>query len=233
MRTFTDWNCDLLPMMGGLVTTPYDAAKALLLLKEKFGLSRFCMTPEFDCEKDSVASFIAKRERACSDLASHLPPDIKLLQGASVLLLPGLSEERGLKVLCLPTTDELPIKLPFFSMSNRSSVELNRLLYHSSRRICLLSFDSYLNCYSKDDIERWSKLENVSFQFNYRSLASPEVRLLLKHLIDRNATIRFGTELNSFGKACYYEFDHYIDMAKSYFSEYERDRLFFSKKHVK
>ena len=226
MRKFTDWSCDLLPMMGGLVTTADETAKTLILLNEKFGLSRFCMTPEFNCENDSVASFIARRNRACTEVSSLLPPGIQIVPGASINLIPGLSEERGLKKLLLPTTDELPIRLPFFFMKNDNSIELNRLLYHSPYRICFLSFDSYLNFYSKEDIARWSNLENVSFQFNYRSLASPEARSLLKRLIDRNATIRFGTELNSYGKACYYELDYYLELASNYFSEYERGLLF-------
>lgn len=220
-------------MMGDLTTTPQDTVKALLLLKEKFGLSRFCMTPEFDCERDSVPAFLARRERAFSELVHLLPPDIKIMLGASVALLPGLSEERGLKKLLLPSTDELPIKLPYFSMLNDTSVELNRLLYHAPYRICLLSFDSYLNQYPEDDIERWINLGNVSFQFNYRALESPRARELLNRLLNRQATIRFGTELHSYGKACYYEFDRYVELASRYFSEYERDVLFFPKKTAK
>jgi len=233
MRKHTDWSCNLLPMMGDLMTEPHESAKALLLLKEKFGLSRFCMTPEFDCEHDSVASFLARRERACSELLPLLPSDVKILSGASVTLLPGLSEEQGLKKLLLPYTNELPIRLPFFFMSNNLSVELNRLLYHFPRQICFLSFDSYLKIYPKEDIERWINLNDVSFQFNYRSLEDPDVRALLKRLIDRKAMIRFGTELRSYGKTCYYELDHYLTLADAYFSEYERDVLFFPKRRVK
>ena len=233
MRKFTDWNCDLLPMMGGLITTTGESAKTILFLNEKFGLSRFCMTPEFNCENDSVASFVLRRDRACADLSALLPSNIQIIPGAAISLVPRLSEERSLKKLLLPTTDELSVKLPFFSMRNDVSVELNRLLYHSPHRICFLSFDSYLNCYPEEDVARWSNLDNVSFQFNYRSLTSQKVRLLLKRLINRNATIRFGTELNSYGKACYYEFDHYLELASNYFSEYERDLLFFPKKQIK
>ena len=233
MRKFTDWSCNLLPMMGDLVTSPRESAEMLILLKEKFGLSRFCATPEFDCKKDSVSAFIAKRERAMNDVLPLLPREIKLIPGASVVLQPGLSEERGLKKLLLPTTDELPIKLPFFSMSNDISIELNRLLYHSPWRICFLSFDSYVNCYPKEEIDRLSNLENVSFQFNYRSLESAEIRALIKQLLSHGATIRFGTELHSYGKACYYEFDRFIELAKAYFSEYEIDLLFFPKKKAK
>lgn len=219
--------------MGDLIADPCESAKALLLLKEKFGLSRFYMTPEFDCENDSVSSFLASRSRALSELRPLLPPEIKLIPGASIALLPGLAEEHGLKKLLLPTTNELPIRLPFFSMSNEASIELNRLLYHAPWRICFLSFDSYLSTYPKQDIERWTNLDNVSFQFNYRSLESPEVRSLLKRLIAKNKSIRFGTELHSYGKACYYEFDYYTDLAKEHFSEYERDLLFFPKKTPK
>ena len=232
MRKFTDWNCSLLPMMGGLITSPHESAEALTLLKEKFGLSRFCMTPEFDCKKDSVASFLVRRDRAISEISTWLPPDIKIIPGASVALLPGLSEEHGLKKLLLPTTNELPIKFPYFSMSNNASVELNRLLYHSPWRICFLSFDSYVNYYPKDEIDRLSNLENASFQFNYRSLESAEIRALIKRLLSNGVTIRFGTELYSYGKACYYEFDRFIELATFHFSEYERDLLFFPKKKL-
>lgn len=217
-------------MMGDLVTSPRESAETLLLLKEKFGLSCFCMTPEFDCKKDSVAAFIARRDRAIADVCAQIPHDVKIIPSASVLLLPGLSEECGLKRLLLPKTNELPIKLPYFSMINDAAVELNRLLYHTSWRICLLSFDSYVNCYSRDEIARLSNLENVSFQFNYRSLESAEIRALLKQLLSRNATVRFGSELHSYGKACYYELDHFIELAKAHFSEYERDLMFFPKK---
>ena len=230
MRVFTDWDCRLLPMMGDLIADPKDSARSLLLLKEKFGLSRFCMMPEFDCRCDSVAAFLARREKACEEILPLLPRDIQITQGGAALVYPGLSEEAGLRSLLLRGTNALPIRLPLLDSSNEIFRELNRLLYHVSYRILFLSFDAYLDFYAPEDIHRWSELPNVAFQFNYRAMESAKARSLLKTLIDRNAIVLFGTGINSYGKASYYEFDHYIRLAEQYFSPYLRDVLFFPKK---
>lgn len=41
MRTLTDWNCHLLPMMGEWIAAPKDSAEALLLLNARTGITRF------------------------------------------------------------------------------------------------------------------------------------------------------------------------------------------------
>ena len=231
MRAYTDWNCRLLPSMGDLITTPDDAVNAILILKEKFGLSRFCMMPEFDCATDSVASFLMRRENAFSCLKERLPQDVRVTLGVGALVLPGLSEEIGLKKLLLPKTDLLPIRLPFFP-SNETAKELNRLLYHVPYRLLFLSFDSYINFYPEEDLLRWIKLPNAAFQFQYSALENPQAIALLKHLLHQNAPIFFGTGINSYGKACYYALDHYLALAARHFNEYERDLMFFPKAHT-
>ena len=228
MRTYTDWDCRLLPSMGDLIANPNESAKAILLLKEKFGLSRLCMMPEFDCEKDSVAAFLVRRENAFSILNPLLSNDIQVLLSASALVTAGLSEEIGLKKLLLPKTDLLPIRLPFFP-SNETAKELNRLLYHVPYRLLFLSFDSYIPFYPKEDLLRWIELPNAMFQFQYSALENLQAIELLKRLLHRKATIFFGTGINSYGKACYYPFDYYVSLAERHFGEFERDLLFFPK----
>ncbi len=231
MRAYTDWNCRLLPMMGELVANPQDSAKALLILKEKFGLTRFCMMPEFDCEKDSVANFLIRREKAFSELLPHISNEFHIRLGCAASVVSGLSETRDIRKLLLPKTNLLPIKLPYFP-SEETPKELNRLLYHLPYRLLFLSFDSYLNFYPHEDLLRWVELSNVAFQFNYGAMDDPRAIEVLKRLLQRNATVFFGTGINSYGKACYYEFDHYIDLATQNFSEYECDLLFFPKKRL-
>ena len=230
MRVYTDWECRLLPMMGELISNPADSAKALSILKTKFGLTRFCMTPEFDCEKDSVASFLIRREKAFAELSQLISNEFRIRLGCAVLVVPGLSEVREIKKLLLPKTKFLPIRLPYFP-SEETPKELNRLFYHLPYHVLFLSFDSYLNFYPYEDLLRWVNLPDVAFQFNYSAMEDPRAIELLKRLLQRNATIFFGTGINSYGKACYYEFDHYIHLASRHFNEYQRDLLFFPKKH--
>ncbi len=231
MRVYTDWDCRLLPMMGDLIANPQDSAEALLILKEKFGLTRFCMMPEFDCEKDSVANFLIRREKAFSEILPFISNEFRIRLGCAALVIPGLSEISDIKKLLLPKTNLLPIKLPYFP-AKETPIELNRLLYHLPHQILFLSFDSYFNSYPYEDLLRWIELPNVAFQLNYSAMGDPRAIELLKRLLQRNAMVFFGTGINSYGKACYYEFDYYIELANYHFNEYQRDLLFFPKKRT-
>ena len=230
MRTYSDWNCKLLPQMGELIARSEDTISSIQILNKKFGLSHFCMMPEFDCKLESVAEFLIRRERAYEAIKDQLPADIRLTLGSSVLVSQGISQEIGLKKLLLPNTKLLPIQLPYFP-TNETAKELNRLLYHLPYRLLFLSFDTYLDFYAKEDIDRWIALPNTAYQWNYTALGDPRARDLLKILLSQNSTVLFGTGLRSYGKACYYEFDHYLEIASAYFNEYEIDRMFFPKKN--
>ncbi len=229
MRIYTDWNCRLLPIMGEFIASPQDSGKALTLLKEKFGLTRFCMMPEFDYEKDSVASFLIRRRQAFDSLSPYISREFRIELGTAVPLVPGISELLDLKKLLLPRSKFLPIKLPVFP-SEETPKELNRLLYHLPYPILFLSFDSYLNFYPYEDLIRWIKLPNVAFQMNYSCMENPQAIELVKQLLRQNQTVLWGTGINSYGRACYYEFDYYMELSKQYFNEYQRDLLFFPKK---
>lgn len=230
MRIYTDWNCRLLPMMGDLISNTDDSMHSLLLLKEKFGLKQFCMMPEFNREHDSVAAFLIRRDKAFSELSKILPNDFNIMLGASVPIYPEMVQEIGLNKLLLPKSNLLPVRLPFFT-NNEIAKAFNQLLYHSSFKLLLMSFDSYWDLYPKEDIKRWCTLPNVAFQLNYSVFAHPMAEEFLNLLLQRNATVLFGTGINSYGKACYYEFDHYIDLSKRFFNDHQRDILFFPKKN--
>lgn len=229
MRAYTDWNCRLLPMMSDLVSNPQETVEALTLLRDRFGLKRFYMMPEFDCLAESVPMFLLKRERAKQDLLSLLPEDIRVEFSASSLLLPNLSKTPMLHKLRIPRTNDLAIRLSPFDDETKIAPELNRLLYHTPYRIVFLSFEQFISRFSSDSAQRLLNVPNVAFQFNFSALENPNVREILHELVHKNKTVFFGTGINSFGKACYYEFDHYVSIAQTEFSDYERDVLFFPK----
>ena len=229
MRTvFKDWDCRLLPMTGEWITRPDDTVRSMVLLKEKFGIKRFHMSPRFDPEYESVAAFLLRRDKAMDELRTLIPEGFTVSCGAVSVLTVGLSEQLGLKRLCIPKTNFLPVMLPILDNHQALFTELNRLLYHTPYRVMFYAFDTLLPYYSKEDIARWIELPDAAYCFRYQSLENAEARRTMKRLLARRAPIVFGTGINSYGKACYYEFDHYMSIAAEYFPEHERDRLFHS-----
>ena len=229
MRAFADWNCKLLPMMHDLIANPSDAAQALSALK-KLGISRFCMMPEFDCQQESLSLFLLNRDRALREIHKQMPENAFITSAATLLLTEGCHEVQGLRKLCIPQTNYLPIKLPLSLDVNWLAHEFNQFLYHLPFRLLLMNFDTYSLFYPSEVLDRLLNLPNVAYQFNYRALADPNMRIQLKRLLMRHAPILFGTSVNSVMKAYYYEFSHYIGVAKQHFTEFECDDLFFRKK---
>ncbi len=229
MRDYIDRNCRLLPMMSDPVTDPKETVDALVFLRERFGLKRFYMMPEFDCQTESVPMFLLRREHAKKEVQALFPEGIRVEFSATSLLLPGLSKTPMLHKLCIPHTNDLAIRISPFDDEYAIAQELNGMLYHTPYRILFQSFEQCILRFSSKTIERLLNLSNVAFQFNFHALENPEICRILHEIIRKCTPVFFGTGINSFGKACYYEFDHYIALAEKEFSDYERDVLFFPK----
>lgn len=230
MNAYTDWSCRLLPMMRDCLSNPKDSAEALSVLRERCGITRFCMMPEFDCRSESVSGFLVRRERAMQELKTLLPDGLWIRAAGASLLCPGLSEAVGLHKLYIPGTPYLPLRLPLQPNQPWAATELNRLLYHTKHQLLLLSFHLYEKLYPPDLYQRLLELPGAAYQFSYQSLILPEIQAVLHKLIQRNVPILFGTSVNSLSKACYYELDYFLQVASEQFTAYEYDTLFFQKR---
>ncbi len=219
MKLLTDWNCHLLPMMGEWIASPWDAREAILRLHARTGIRRFCMMAEFDCLRESLPCFLLERDRAMRELSRVLPQGVRILAGGYLRLRPGVSETAGLLKLCLPKLDLLPVMLPWNGIPQELAPEWNRLLYRLPARPMIMEADHFVTALPQEDAERLLRLENTVYQFNYLSLKDPNIRRILRGLIRRNATVLFGTSVNSPGKAGYYEFRAATDSAEADFGK--------------
>lgn len=206
MKRLTDWNCHLLPMMGEWITNAADSLRALRLLHARTGITRFYMTAQFDCQQEALSCFLLQRDRAVRELVRLLPPHLRISAGAYARLRPELSEISGLRKLCIPSTDLLPIQLPWNAETQESALALNRLLYHTNVRPLFMEFDHLAVAYPQETVNRLLQLDGVAYQFNLLSLGSPRLRQILCQLSKRHAPILFGTAVNSPGAAAYYDF---------------------------
>lgn len=225
MNCLSDWNCRLIPYADPLLENRDDLQTAFLHCTEQFGIKRFCLMPEYNSRSESVSLFLLRQERMRERLSGLLPKGSRARVGVSVPLCPGLHETLHLGRLCMKGSHCLPIQLPIGPYEEWMDLELNRLLYRSKHRLLFLSFDRFPIFYSADILERLMRIPHAVYQFSYRSLTDPRACVLLRELYDKNATVLFGTGMDSLEKACFYEMDHYLEAGQKTLSTRCLDEL--------
>ena len=118
----------MLHNMRDLTLRPEQAAEALRALRDRCGFRDIYLTPEYDCELESVPMFLLRRDHALRELRELLPQDCRVHAACCAVLRPGLSQTPALHRLRLPGTDCLPLRLPFLPDQPGIPQELNRLL---------------------------------------------------------------------------------------------------------
>lgn len=72
--------------------------------------------PPFYPHKESVESFLARRQRTYEALKANLPDGApEIILGAEVLICDGMDQLSGLDRLCRQGTNELLLELPFYN----------------------------------------------------------------------------------------------------------------------
>lgn len=226
MNGFIDWNCHLLSDKHEVINSPRDTLDTISFLQAYRGFHTFCMMPAFYPSVDSVPMFLRRREKAieavlslysqdCSAGTNSLQEPLKLLAGARVCLEKDVHNVEYLKRLSIPYGNYryLAIQLPMTPFEDWIDFELNRILYKLELKLIFLSFERCCILYSDGILEKLYRIPNAIFQFNYRSLSMPRIRDVIKVLLRANATIIFGTALDSEYKACRYALNDYLDTA--------------------
>ena len=227
MLPLIDFSSGLLPYMRDGSPNPLESAQSLCYLSKTYGISRFCMMPIFDCVESSVPIFLLKRTKAleqlcCNDLGVS-KADLRL--GATVLLRPSLWETQGLSKLTLNKPGLLPIRFPLGVYEEWMDLELNRLLYKCHYQLLFTSFEVPTLLFSQETIEKLLRIQNAVFQFNYRALARPTIRDLIKRMLQQQIPVLLGTGLNNLNEAHYYELEYYLNCAKNELTPSEFQKL--------
>lgn len=196
MKLITDWNCRLLPGFPDQAARAEDAADALTVLWEDLGVKRFCFFPVFDPETDSIPAFQIRENRALKALQSLFHFPAVFLLSASVRLVPGLAEYRGLNRFLLPKTDYLPVALPL-SPDRTTENTLADLARHAPFRLLVTNAHLLPVFYPEPLLERVSRLPGLAFQFSFQALAEPQTGLFRDLLLARRVPILAGSGVRS------------------------------------
>ena len=228
MDCYIDWNCHLLCGAHEFMTDTKDAVTALSYLSTEHHVCTFSLMPHFHSSHESVAQFLLRRDRAIqqiveqfSDAGFSVP--IRLMAGASVQLEPEvhLTERLSKLLIGFNGSTYLPIFLPISDFEDWIDFEINRLLYRAGFKLMFLSFDLACMFYPSENIDKFMRIPNSVFQFNYRSLENPSIREIISKLIRSNSVVLLGTSLDREEKIYRYDLPYYLKMAEENFSSAE------------
>lgn len=159
------------------------------------GIRTVCATPHFYPHKESIDSFLQRREASAQLLRENLTADAPQLQlGAEVLICDGMERLDGLSRLCRGETNELLLEMPFYQWPEAIWDTLYALCEREDIRIIL----AHAERYSPEAIEQLIR-DNVPLQLNAECLTKPLHRRRYLKWIQSGSVRYLGSDIHMLG----------------------------------
>lgn len=176
------------------------------------GIKTICATPHFYPHKESVASFITRRNQTADSLWAQIPEDApRILLGAEVLICDGMERLNGLRELCLEGTNELLLEMPFYRWPESIWDTLYRLNDLHEIRIVIAHADRY----PPEAIHQLIS-EGIPLQLNAECLRKYSHRKRYLEWIQKGYVSYLGSDIHELGPG-YYDFDKCRKLLCHYF----------------
>ena len=154
-----------------------------------------CATPHFYPHKESIPSFLQRREASARLLRENLTADALQLQlGAEVLICDGMERLDGLPRLCRSETNELLLEMPFYQWPETIWDTLYALCERRDIEIVL----AHAERYSPEAIEQLIR-DNVALQLNSECLTRPLHRKRYLTWIKNGSVKYLGSDIHMLG----------------------------------
>lgn len=159
------------------------------------GIKTICATPHFYPHKESIESFLQRRNQTARVLQEHLTNNMPVIQlGAEVLICDGLERLDGLSCLCRGETNELLLEMPFYQWPETIWDTLYLLCERRDIKIVI----AHAERYSPESIEQLIQ-NNVSLQLNSECLTRPLHRKRYLKWI-KNGNVKYlGSDIHMLG----------------------------------
>lgn len=154
-----------------------------------------CATPHFYPHKESIPSFLQRREASARLLRENLTADAPQLQlGAEVLICDGMERLDGLPRLCRGETNELLLEMPFYQWPEAIWDTLYALCERRDIKIVL----AHAERYPPEAIEQLIR-DNVALQLNSECLTRPLHRKRYLTWIKNGSVKYLGSDIHMLG----------------------------------
>lgn len=155
-----------------------------------------CATPHFYPHKESIPSFLQRREASARLLRENLTaadaPQLQL--GAEVLICDGMERLDGLPRLCRSETNELLLEMPFYQWPEAIWDTLYALCERRDIKIVL----AHAERYPPEAIEQLIR-DNVALQLNSECLTRPLHRKRYLTWIKNGSVKYLGSDIHMLG----------------------------------
>lgn len=218
-------------------------SESLLMLEEmrRQGIKLVAATPHFEGHRETVDSFIERREQSFNQLSESLyegAPEIRL--GAEVLYYEGISRTEGLRRLCIEGTNLLLLEMPLTEWTSYTLRELIKLSDSGAVKVVIAHFERCIPAQKRGTLDYLLENDiliqaNASY-FLERLTRRRALSLLKKNKIHflgsdshnmKERAPRLGAAYNLIGKKLG---EHFTEEMQSFaynmFSEEERQFIF-------
>lgn len=172
---YCDSHIHLLPDFDNGPQTVEESLRMLEILKAQ-KTRRAILTPHYDPDHESIASFLARRQTAEEKLvrAASLSHFCYLLS-AEVAVVPGIAHDPKLEKLLIPRTRFLPISLPVGRLDTPIIRELAHMLHKRNIKPIVCETERHFLFYSKEDYARLISLPYTTFLFSAPAMADSKI----------------------------------------------------------
>lgn len=179
-----------------------ETSQKQLAMAAAAGIRTVCATPHFYPHKESISSFLQRREESVQLLRECLTADTPQLQlGAEVLICDGMERLEGLSRLCRGETNELLLEMPFYQWSESIWDTLYSLCERHDIKVVL----AHAERYSPEAIEQLTQ-NNVTLQLNSECLTRPFHRKRYLAWIKNGSVKYLGSDIHMLGNG-YHDFE--------------------------
>ena len=172
-----------------------ETSRKQLAMAAAAGVRTVCATPHFYPHKESIPSFLQRREASARLLRENLTADaLQLLLGAEGLICDGMERLDGLSRLCRGETNELLLEMPFYQWSESIWDTLYALCERRDIEIVL----AHAERYPPEAIEQLIR-DNVALQLNSECLTRPLHRKRYLTWIKNGSVKYLGSDIHMLG----------------------------------
>ena len=191
-----DFHTHILPNMDDGSHSPEESLRMLDALQTQ-GVDIVALTSHFDARRETIRSFLARREEAYARLRDALPPWAPLLRlGAEVAYQKGISTLADLTELCLEGTNLLLLEMPFAPWSRATVDEVIQLHASEKVTVMLAHIERYL-MWQRPAVWRRLRDSGVVMQSNAEFFFFPVVRILAASMLHKGKIDVLGTDCHN------------------------------------
>lgn len=154
-----DIHTHILPQMDDGPKSVGESVEMLEKLKNQ-GINRIILTPHYYSDRESIDSFLERREKSYSMISDKIPDGIEVHLGSEVYVSEFLFNRTDLTPLCLSDKRYILLEFPYYSsFHERSLDQLRAIMYDYKVKPILAHVERYRNLIdSQGAIERLIRL---------------------------------------------------------------------------